>query len=160
MSKIYWVLKVSLRKTLCRKFNISKYGLIKKYGPDFTCNSQTSNGTSKSTDFFFRKPRRTPMNFRMGNFPFKDPLYVGLWTVRTVSSIGEICGVAAGGGTDVGIEMHHLKHIKTLNLKLNSFDKMLATINRKQVPLCTSCHHKVHSGDYSGLTLNNLRKKG
>ena len=42
-------------------------------------------------------------------------------------------------GDDKFIEMHHIKHIKTINPKLSSFDKMLAKINRKQVPLCRVC---------------------
>lgn len=159
MSKIFWILKISLRKTLCRKFKLSKYGLINKYGPDFTCNYQTSAGQDKSVDFHFPKLVRNPMDFKVGNYTFHDPLYVGLWSIRTVSSLGELC---ASCGADSNIEMHHLKHIKTINVKLNSFDKMLAKINRKQIPLCSTCHNKVHSGDYKGLALalaGNKKKK-
>jgi hypothetical protein len=36
--------------------------------------------------------------------------------------------------------MHHVKHLKTLNVKLSPFDQMMARINRKQVPLCPPCH--------------------
>lgn len=49
--------------------------------------------------------------------------------------------------------MHHVKHIKTVNVKLNSFDNQLAGINRKQVPLCFNCHTLVHSGKYDGVSL-------
>lgn len=156
MSKIYWILKISLRKTLCRKFNIGKNGLIQKYGPNFTCNFHTTAGVSKTVDFEFPKPVRNPMDFKTGGYTFRDPLYAGLWTVRTVSNIGETCSSC---GADSDIEMHHLKHIKTINVKLNSFDQMLAKINRKQVPLCSSCHHKVHSGEYKGNTLSRKNKQ-
>lgn len=91
------------------------------------------------------------MDFKIGKYTFKDPLYAGLWTVRTVSNIGEIC---ASCGAETDIEMHHLKHIKTINVKLNGFDKLMAKINRKQVPLCSTCHHKVHSGEYKGDSLS------
>jgi predicted HNH restriction endonuclease len=58
-----------------------------------------------------------------------------------------------------GINMHHLKHIKTLNLRLNAFDSQLAAINRKQVPLCSICHRKVHAGKYDGMSLKHLADK-
>ena len=52
--------------------------------------------------------------------------------------------------------MHHVRHIKTINVKLNPFDKQMATINRKQVPLCFTCHNLVHAGKYDKLSLKYL----
>lgn len=49
--------------------------------------------------------------------------------------------------------MHHVKHLKTLNVKLKPFDKKMAMINRKQVPLCGQCHREVHRGFYEGKSL-------
>jgi hypothetical protein len=97
------------------------------------------------------------MAFKVGNIDFKDPLYAGLWNVRSINGLHEVC---ASCGTESGIEMHHLKHIKTINPRLNSFDKLLARINRKQVPLCNECHHKVHVGKYEGTSLRFLAGKG
>lgn len=155
MSKIFWILKVSLRKTLSRKFKLSKYEIINKYGADFNCNYSTNRNQTKTINFQFPKLVRQPMNFRTGSYNFEDPLYAGLWNVRTISSIGEKC---ASCGSEKNIEMHHLKHIRTINTKLNSFDKMLAKINRKQVPLCVECHDKVHNAKYQGLSLRHLKK--
>ena len=53
--------------------------------------------------------------------------------------------------------MHHVKHIKTLNVKLKSFEKAMAKINRKQVPLCKVCHVKVHNGTYFGTPLRKYK---
>ena len=155
-SKIYWILRISLRKTLSRKFNASKHKLIKKYGQFLNCNYQTSQGVNKSVNFQFPLLTRDPMAFKIGNKDFKDPLNAGLWNVRSINGLHEIC---ASCGTDSGIEMHHLKHIKTINPNLNSFDKLLAKINRKQVPLCSNCHHKVHAGKYEGTSLRFLASK-
>lgn len=49
--------------------------------------------------------------------------------------------------------MHHVKHLKTLNVKLKPFDKKMAMVNRKQVPLCGQCHREVHRGLYEGKSL-------
>jgi 5-methylcytosine-specific restriction endonuclease McrA len=54
------------------------------------------------------------------------------------------------------IEMHHVKHIKTISPKLSQFDQALARINRKQVPLCRRCHLQVHSGSYQGRPLGHF----
>jgi predicted HNH restriction endonuclease len=52
--------------------------------------------------------------------------------------------------------MHHLKHIKTINIKLKGIDKEMAAINRKQIPVCKDCHSKVHRGEYDGIGLRKL----
>lgn len=153
MSKIYWILKVSLRKTLSRKFKLSKYGIIEKFGKDFNCNYTNAKKESKLVNFKFPKLVKQPMDFKAGAYNFRDPLYAGLWNVRSIGSIGQIC---ASCGSTEKIEMHHLKHIRTINVKLNSFDKLLAKINRKQVPLCITCHDKVHNAKYQGMSLKHL----
>ena len=59
--------------------------------------------------------------------------------------------------------MHHIRHIRKINRKLNSFDQAVARINRKQVPLCRVCHIKLHKGEYKGEPLKSLsrnRSKG
>jgi group II intron reverse transcriptase/maturase len=156
MSKIYWILKVSLRKTLSRKFKLNKYYIIEKFGKDFNCNYTNAKEETKTVNFKFPKLTRQPMNFKVGAYNFQDPLYAGLWNVRTRTNIGHVC---ASCGSEVNIEMHHLKHIRTINVKLNSFDKMLAKINRKQVPLCMTCHDKVHNAKYQEMSLKHLGKK-
>jgi len=78
MSKIYWILKVSLRKTLSRKLKLSKNALIRKFGEDFNSNYTSSHGETKTVNFKFPKLERQPMDFRTGSYTFKDPLYAGL----------------------------------------------------------------------------------
>nr|ATI20527.1 hypothetical protein [Juglanconis juglandina] len=152
MMKVYWILKESLRKTLSRKFGVGKRELYGKYGKDLGINYSNSKGETQSINFSIPKPKKDPMNFAIQLIP-RDPLYAGIWKVRTISSLGTIC--ASCGSEEV--EMHHLKHIRTLNVKLGKFDQMVAKINRKQVPLCRECHMKVHKGEYQGLSLKHLK---
>lgn len=44
------------------------------------------------------------------------------------------------------VEMHHVRMMKDLNPKARLTDKIMAKRNRKQIPLCRSCHIKHHSG--------------
>jgi hypothetical protein len=52
--------------------------------------------------------------------------------------------------------MHHIRHIRTINPKLNPFDQLAARINRKQIPLCRECHRKVHLGKHQGMSLRHF----
>lgn len=92
------------------------------------------------------------MNF--SGEPEMDPLAIKDWKVSTLSALGQCCANCA---STVDVEMHHLKHLKTMNVKLDSFGKMMASINRKQVPLCKPCHIKVHKGEYAGMSLSNFK---
>jgi hypothetical protein len=60
-------------------------------------------------------------------------------------------------------EMHHIHHVrkrKFSEIKLDdSVSQMQFLRNRKQVPLCTTCHDKVHAGKYTGPKLGELWDK-
>jgi len=68
--------------------------------------------------------------------------------------MGQPC---ASCGSENSVEMHHIKHIRTIDSNLSQKDKMVARINRKQVPLCHTCHTDVHKGTYTGKSLKHLK---
>jgi hypothetical protein len=92
------------------------------------------------------------MNF-LGTDIVPDPLLVKDFKISTISALGQSC---ANCGDPENVEMHHLKHIKTVNLKLSQFDQLAARINRKQIPLCLECHKRVHRGEHQGMSLKHL----
>jgi nicotine oxidoreductase len=47
--------------------------------------------------------------------------------------------------SDYRVEMHHIRMMKDLNPKANAVDKLMARKNRKQIPLCRSCHMEHHN---------------
>ena len=57
---------------------------------------------------------------------------------------------------------HALHHIKPLKHKggrysgYKGFDKIVAALGRKQIPVCKNCHQNIHSGKYDGLSLDDL----
>jgi group II intron reverse transcriptase/maturase len=155
LAKIYWVLKESLRKTICRKLMISGSLFLRKFGKNISIIEK--NKSDKETTFVnFACPslNRRPMLF-YGKSSFWDPLTASDWKVSTRSAYSYPC---ASCNSTIDVEMHHLKHIKTINTKLNTFDKMVAEINRKQVPLCRNCHLEVHRGKYKGKSLKHLSR--
>lgn len=128
---------------------MGKVAFLKRFGKDITIKIRKRDGEIVYLDFKCPELVKSPMLF-LGHAEFSDPLSVKDWKIATISAFGQPC---ANCGEEENIEMHHVKHIKTLNVKLEPFDKMLAKINRKQVPLCRACHNKVHNGKYQGMSI-------
>lgn len=152
LNKIYWILKESLRKTISRKYKINKSIFLRKFGKNISVKYNTKDGITKVINFNMPDITRKPMMF-LGATSFKEPISNIKWKITTLGLMDRPC---ASCNSTTNIEMHHLKHIKTINIKLNSFDKKMAKINRKQVPLCRACHVAVHQGNYKKVSLKHL----
>ena len=148
LNTLYWILLSGLAKTIAQKFRMkSMKRVFKKYGKDL---SKLPDGVG----FPCPKLNHTPKNFHTKYFK-EFPILTGYfkWRVRSLAAFGSNCSAC---GSAKNIQMHHIKHIKTINTHLKGIDKEMAAINRKQVPLCIDCHLKVHSGKYDGISLKNL----
>lgn len=152
MLKIFWVLKRCLQKTICRKKDIGYKSLLKSFGRDTTLKVLRRDGQLVTLDFKRPEITRQPMRF-YGTKVHPDPMLDKIWKISTISALGQGC---ANCGSRENIEMHHIKHIRTINVKLSKFDQMAARINRKQIPLCRPCHNRVHQGEHQGLSLRHF----
>lgn len=54
--------------------------------------------------------------------------------------------------------MHHLRHLKDTKDK-STLIRVMSRIRRKIIPLCRSCHNKVHAGKYDGLSLKEIKQE-
>lgn len=149
--KIQWILKESLIKTLMNKHNCGKHDILKKYGKNITIAYKTVDKKDKQINFEFDELKRTPMNFMI--YKARDPFESLKYKISSRNLFNSRC---VNCNSIDKIEMHHIKHIKTINTKLSEFDKMVASINRKQVPLCKVCHIKIHTGEYRGVNLKKV----
>jgi len=142
LAYIYYLLHGSLRNTICRKLNIGLQTFYSIYGPKISIYILRKKDM-KWVELNFACPPLVTMRWNFAGEPEVDPLTRKDWKVSTLSALGQCCANCA---STVDVEMHHLKHLKTMNAKLDTFGKMMASINRKQVPLCKPCHMKVHKG--------------
>lgn len=149
LNKVFWILWESLRKTICRKLKYGKRDFLAAFGKNIAIKIRKRDGETVILDF--KKPlfERIPFAF-MDIEKLGDPLAARNWKISTISALGQAC---SNCGNNHSVEMHHLKHLRTLNLKLSGFDQLMARINRKQVPLCKKCHDQVHNGDHVGMSL-------
>jgi hypothetical protein len=133
---VYFLLLSSLQRTIQRKENIGYRKCLAQYGPSVSIRIYKWDGSSVMLSFACPPLRKNRMNFK-GTERSRDPLLIKDWKVSTITALGQCC---ANCGSTSRVEMHHLKHLKTVNVKLDSFGKMMVSINRKQVPLCRPCH--------------------
>ena len=156
LSKLSFILKESLRKTLSLKHRINKKSFLSRFGKNISVIRRNSIAVKR---IWFYEPKLTkePMKF-MGsevvNNPLVEPFGSINWRVSTKTNFEFPCATC---GSSTSVEMHHIKHIKTLNVKLSEFDKAVARVNRKQVPLCRNCHLDVHKGKYIGDPLSHWK---
>lgn len=76
-----------------------------------------------------------------------DPFKVKYFDMRgfVMDKPSQICGETEG------VEKHHVRHIR--KGKIRGFSRFLASINRKQIPVCRKCHLAIHGGKYDGWKL-------
>ncbi len=117
--------------------------MIDKFGPDF-------QGSDKHAFF---KP-----SYKMNQWDFKRS--VVNTNLKALYSSGlskaSLDGLACSKcGSDVRVEMHHVRMLADLNPKLSEVDKIMVKKRRKQVPLCRPCHMEHHKQ----ITLNKHNTK-
>ncbi|WP_369123920.1 hypothetical protein [Burkholderia sp. 9775_39] len=73
--------------------------------------------------------------------------------LRTRSKLGSSCVIC---GSDDRVAMHHIRHVRKMGTAVQGFSRLMATLNRKQIPVCSPCHTRIHKGEYDGLKLSDL----
>lgn len=148
---INYILRHSCAKTLARKLNLaSRAAVFKVFGYDLT----TKDGKPMKLKTLPSMVKTRKFNVSTN---YSDPMAILKWKVETLSTLENECRIC---GLEEDIEMHHVKHLKKgISPNQKAFTKLMATLNRKQIPVCKECHLKIHKGVYDGLPLNALKQK-
>jgi retron-type reverse transcriptase len=72
---------------------------------------------------------------------------------RTEFKITKFCIVCGSTGP---IQMHHVRHVRKGGKSQDGFTQIMNLLNRKQLPLCPTCHTNVHAGRYNDIKLSDL----
>jgi group II intron reverse transcriptase/maturase len=149
LSKIQYILKFSLAKTLAAKKRSKMTGIIKN--KDITV--QVTRKGQQRTVTFYRNTDWTIDRKAFTNSPTVDLVRMNE-RMRVRSKLGRPCCICL---ETVGLAMHHVRHIRKMTERqARGFTALLAKLNRKQVPVCRECHRKIHDGTYDGLKLSDL----
>jgi len=149
LSRIQYILKFSLAKTLAHKRQVSITRIIK----DKNIRVNVTRKGQQRTIAFYQNS-----DWSIDRKAFTNSQTVDLVRMnermRTKSKLGLPCCICLD---NIGVAMHHVRHIRKMTEKqAKGFTGLLAKLNRKQVPVCQECHRKIHRGEYDGLKLSDL----
>ena len=149
LSRIQYILKFSLAKTLAAKKQVPITRIIKDKGIQVNV---TRKGQQR-TITFYRNTDWTIDRKAFTNSPTIDLVRMNE-RMRTRSKLGLPCCICF---ENIGVAMHHVRHIRKMTERqVKGFTALLAKINRKQIPVCQECHRKIHNGTYDGLSIKDL----
>ncbi len=150
LQRIQYILKYSLAKTLALKKKVSITRVMKSR--DIGVQVTNKNGQARNI-MFFRNTDWTVKRDAFKNSPDIDLVRMNV-RLRTRSKLGLPCVVC---GDPNKVQMHHVRHIRKMDGGVpKGFTRVMAALNRKQVPVCKTCHEKIHRGEYDGLRLKDL----
>lgn len=144
LSRIQYILRYSLAKTLAHKYRRSMKQIFQKHGRNLRFEWQLPNGERK----FVRFAENTDWTVKTEAFlthPSNPDLLGWHARLRTRSKLGFPCLIC---GASNNVEMHHVRHIRKMGeRKPKGFQAVMNALNRKQIPVCKECHLKIHRGD-------------
>jgi len=147
--RVQYILKYSLAKTLGLKLKKPVTSIMKQR--DVSVTVKRKDKLIKIV--FYRNTDWTIKRDTFTDEPEVDKVRMNV-RLRTRSKLGHPCCIC---GETEGIEMHHVRHVRKMDgSKSQGFTRVMGIMNRKQVPVCSTCHKKIHRGEYDGLRLKDL----
>jgi group II intron reverse transcriptase/maturase len=154
LSQIQYILKFSLAKTLAAKYKCSVRQVFQRFGKIPAIIVKAKDGKRDRHIVFYCNSnwKKQRNGFQIG--PATVDLLQWSISMRSRSKLGMPCCIC---NNSEQVEMHHVRHIrKTGGKKPVGVNAILRLMNRKQIPVCSTCHQKIHHGDYDGMSLSDL----
>lgn len=153
LSRIQYILQHSAAKTLAAKHRATRIKIFSKYGANLQIKVFSEQGeVVKICKFPLVKTwKSSPHRFSTGSadLNFLDRNL----RLRTRSKLASPCVIC---GSESNVAMHHVKHVRKMGNKVKGFTKVMAILNRKQIPVCPDCHLCIHRGEYDGISLGSF----
>lgn len=153
--RIQFILQHSCACTLAMRHKSSVAKIYTKHGPEMKVSHTVERKLgpeTKETFLTLRKFNKSQKRWLIRT-QFRDPFQLYAYR-RTRSKVVDVCCIC---GCETGVEMHHIKHIKTA-VRTQGFSQMMSILNRKQIPVCRDCHQSIHYGRYDGLKLSDFAR--
>lgn len=146
-----YLMRFSLAKTLAHKYRTSMKQQFRMRGRSLKV-MRDVNGKVRTTQYWECDYAKDTNGFMVNP---RDPDSLIKRYHRSVKSkLGMNCCVC---GSQEGIQMHHLRHLrKGGKVVVRGFNRIMADVNRKQIPVCHDCHIQIHAGNYDGKSLKDL----
>jgi len=148
-ARVHYCLKYSCALTISSKMKLKTMrGAFKRYGKNLLIkNGEKSISYPKIS---YKRPRKT-ISRPENNLPFEN--YFEKLVYRHKRHVGYLEGPCIVCGCTENIEIHHVRALKDISGKRDWLSMTMAKYSRKQVPVCKTCHIKIHKGIYDGKRL-------
>lgn len=126
-----------------------------KYGRDIKIKDKNNKVIASFPDVPLAKPKK----FYITDFTNLNPLArlekLSKSTFRSRAVLDSACTICK---TTEQIEMHHVRKLRdsSKSIKNDYMTNMMSRMNRKQIPICRSCHIKYHKGEILLFNQNNI----
>ncbi|MFF7883252.1 reverse transcriptase domain-containing protein [Streptomyces sp. NPDC020794] len=157
LGRLKYVMERSLTKTLARKYRVRVSKVYRRYRTVLKTDQGPRRGFQVTVERGEGKP---PLVAQWGGISLKRKIRIGslndqpkqVWNSgrneivkRLLADTCEMCG------SHDGIEVHHIRHLKDLNIRGRAtkpaWAQMMAARHRKTLVVCRVCHEGIH---YSG----------
>ena len=147
-ARIHYILKYSCVLTIASKMKLkTKKKVFKKYGKDLKILNEKGKIVISYPSISYKRPKKIPSNIKYFSEDYIDKI-----DARISRGRRDLKGPRVVCGSNEFIEVHHVKSLKKRPRKNDFLEDMMVKMNRKQVPLCRSCHQQVHAGKYDGAS--------
>lgn len=147
LRRLMYIFRFSCAMTIATKHRSSINKVFKKHGKHLNIVYGTSGEKSiqfREFDVFREKDK----NWNLGK-QLPDP-YRNIALRLTKSKLFSSCCICGESVT----EMHHIRHVR--GYRSSTFGHIMGVINRKQIPVCKTCHVNIHTGRYDGIALSDF----
>lgn len=151
LRRVAYILQFSAAKTLANRHRTSMRKIFRKHGAHLFVSIVSSTGKVRMTNLKY------PLEWKVSSNRFLTkaaPTALEVFQVQskllTRTKIDEHCCIC---DSNEHVQMHHVRHVRKGGSDLSGFNAIMGRINRKQIPVCHSCHCEIHSGRYDGKRL-------
>jgi hypothetical protein len=131
LSRIQYILKFSLAKTLAQKYKLSVAKTFRRFGKDLSVLIKGEKGKADRTVSFSlnRDWAKNKLAFQVAGHNNIDMVRDTMIRLRTRSKLGKPCCIC--GEAERQIEMHHVRHIRKLSHKrvATGFNQILREVS-------------------------------
>lgn len=156
LRRVAYIVQFSAAKTLAHRHRTSMREIFRRHGARLFVSITGASGKVRTTSLKYPLSFKCRRNaFLTTAAPSEVEVFKTQQQLRTRSKIDQHCVICA---SDECVEMHHVRHVRKSGKNANEgFDRLMAVINRKQIPVCSSCHKEIHSGRYDGKSLSEFK---
>jgi group II intron reverse transcriptase/maturase len=154
LSRLHWVMRTSLLKTLAHKHRSS----VAKLARQLAAKVETPHGPRACLEVRVKREGKAPRVGRFGRLPLRTTLSVSVedrllarkssggteLLQRVLADACEACG------STENVEVHHVRKLADLNRRNGrpppDWVRLMASRRRKTLVLCRVCHDNIHAG--------------